>query len=121
MVKIPKVPKGLRVVFAILAILIIIAFVVIMGFMIYQKTSNMLGLSQTPIVNCTDTDNGNLQEVFGTCTDSTKQSKSDTCVLTGLREEYKLQEWFCENNACTSEIKSCQAGFICQTGRCIKT
>jgi hypothetical protein len=85
------------------------------------KISDLVGLQQTPATtNCTDTDGGNLQDTFGTCTDSARQSKSDTCVLTGLREPLKLQEWFCENNICKSEIKDCNPGFTCNSGMCIK-
>jgi hypothetical protein len=90
-----------------------------MGIMIYQKTSNLIGFSQTPVTNCTDIDNGKIPEVFGTCIDSTRQAHSDVCVLTGLREPFKLQEYFCQNNACTSEIISCQSGFVCSSGQCV--
>lgn len=118
-IKIPKVPKGFRFIFAILALLIIIGFVLIMGIMIYQKTSNLMGFSQTPVTNCTDTDGGKIPEVFGACIDATRQAHSDVCVLTGLREPLKLQEYFCQNNACISETISCQFGFVCSSGQCV--
>jgi len=118
-----KAPKKYRIVFAILALIIIIIFTVLAGAVVYYKTFNMFGLSQIPITNCTDTDGGNLQELFGTCTDSARQAHSDTCVFTGLQAELKLQEWSCKNNtdACTSEIKPCQLGFVCSSGQCIKS
>ncbi len=121
MVKIPKSPKGLRFIFAILALLIIVALALVMGFMIYKQAVNLTGLQQ-PLEtgNCSDTDGGNNQAQFGTCIDSSRQTKSDTCVLTGLREAYKLQEWFCNTttNSCQSEIKSCNPGFSCIGGKC---
>jgi hypothetical protein len=121
-INIPKIPKGLRIIFAVFALLIIIGFVAIMMTQIILKASDLVGLQQTPVTttNCTDTDNGNFQDAFGTCTDSTRQSKSDTCVLTGIREELKLQEWFCVNNTCKSEIKDCNPGFNCAGGMCVK-
>ena len=115
-----KAPKKYRIVFAVLALLIIIIFTILAGAVIYYKSFNLFGLSQVPITNCTDTDGGNLQETFGTCTDSVRQTHSDTCVFTGLQAELKLQEWSCKNDSCSSEIKACQLGFVCSVGRCIK-
>lgn len=115
-----KTPKKYRIVFAVLALLVIIIFMVLAGITVYYKTYNLFGLSQIPITNCTDTDGGNLQETFGTCTDSARQAHSDTCVFTGLQAELKLQEWSCKNDTCSSEIKPCQSGFVCSVGRCIK-
>jgi len=116
----PRVPKGLRIIFAVFALLIIIGFVAIMMTQIILKASDLVGLQQAPIttINCTDTDNGNFQDAFGTCTDSNRKENSDTCVLTGLREELKLNEWFCVNNTCKSEIKDCNPGFNCAGGIC---
>ena len=121
-IEIPKVPKELRAMFALLALLIIIGFVIVMGATIYKNTSNMLGISQTPVTNCTDTDGGNLSMVFGTCTDSSRIQHSDTCVLTGVREPLKLQEWFCSNttNTCVSVIENCYPNFTCQSGVCVQ-
>jgi hypothetical protein len=119
MVQIPKVPKELQFIFAILALFIIIGFVIVMGLTIYKQAVNLTGLQQPAATgNCSDTDGGNNQAEFGTCIDSTRQSNSDTCVLTGLQEAYKLQEWFCENNTCKSEIKSCNPRYSCIVGKC---
>ncbi len=121
-INIPKVPKKLRIMFAVFALLIIIGLVAVMFTQIALKISDLVGLQQTPATtNCTDTDGGNLQETFGTCTDSARIQHSDTCVLTGLREPLKLQEWLCENNICKSEIKNCNPDFNCVSGMCVHT
>lgn len=118
-----KVAKPLKFMAAGLAILIIAGLLVFMISTLIQKASDLTGLEQNPVttINCTDTDGGNLQQQFGTCTDSTRQSKSDTCVLTGLQEALKLQEWFCNTttNTCKSEIKTCDPGFVCAGGMCV--
>jgi hypothetical protein len=119
-VKIVKIPKKLQFVLAILALLIIIVLIVIIGNAIYQKVSNFVGTPQIS-ENCKDTDGGKIPEIFGTCLDATRQTHSDTCVLLGFREPFKLQEWFCQNNTCVSEIIDCKAGFVCAAGQCTQS
>jgi hypothetical protein len=123
MVNLHKAPKKLRIIFAVFALLIIIGFTAVMFTQIALKITDLAGLQQAPstTTNCTDTDGGNLQDTFGTCTDSSRLPHSDTCVLTGLQEELKLQEWFCQNNSCKSEIKNCNPGLMCGGGECVQT
>lgn len=116
----PKVARSLKFLAAGLAIMILAFLLIYMISGLVQKTTELTGLEQIPTTNCTDTDGGNLQDTFGTCTDSNRKTNSDTCVLTGLREPLKLQEWFCDNSTCKSEIKECPPGFNCAGGMCVQ-
>ncbi len=114
-----KVPKGLKIIIAIGAILLVVTMAAFLLVRVITTTADLTGLKQQIVTNCTDTDNGKVAMTFGTCADYTRKTYSDTCVLTGVREPLKLQEWFCENNTCKSEIIYCESGQACVAGQCI--
>jgi hypothetical protein len=116
-----KVPKGLKIIIAIGAILLIVTMAAFLLVRVITTTADLTGLKQQIVTNCTDTDNGKVSMTFGTCADYTRKTYSDTCVLTGVREPLKLQEWFCENNTCKSETSSCESSYACVAGQCIKS
>jgi len=74
-------------------------------------STNGRGYCKTPVA-CSDTDNGQLSIVKGTCTDETG-SYTDSCLL-GSRVSY-VNEYYCRNNVCVqTEVKcenSCISGY----------
>jgi hypothetical protein len=116
-----KVPKGLKIIIGLAAVLLIVTMAAFLIVRIITTTADLTGLKQEIVTNCTDTDNGKVSMTFGTCADYTRKTYSDTCVLTGVREPFKLQEWFCENNTCKSETIPCESTYACVSGQCIKS
>ena len=112
----PKVPKKYAILFAAAAIIIIIA---VMIFSASQVVDGILGLRQPVFFTCTDSDNGTVTDTFGECEDNSRQTYSDTCVLTGIRTPLKLREWHC-SEFCEQEIVECPLGSVCAGGKCVQ-
>ena len=115
-----KIPKGMKIIIGICALAIIVALAALLLTRIITQTAELTGLKVDFPTNCTDSDGGNNEAVFGSCKDGTRQTHSDTCVLTGIREPFKLKEYTCKDNKCASNITACQEGFSCVAGQCIK-
>lgn len=115
--------KPLRIVIAIIGFILLATLTIWIFVSLVTTTSELTGLQFFQEENCTDSDNGIIQTEFGSCIDKSRQKHYDSCVVTGLKEEFKLQEWYCNNNTniCVSKIVSCQPGFVCTGGRCVKT
>ena len=115
-----KVPKKFKIIIAILAVILIIALAALLFARIATQVADQFGLKQTVVTNCTDSDGGKIDTEQGFCMDNLRKTYSDACIITGVREKLKLQEYFCQDNKCTSEIIQCQTGFACVAGRCVK-
>jgi len=111
--------KKKKIIFAVAALLIIILCLTLLLSKTLFEIGNNLGLKILPPKDCTDSDNGTNIFQFGICTDSRRQSFSDSCVTTGLHENPALKEWKCENNSCVFEIAPCPKGTICLDGECV--
>jgi hypothetical protein len=102
-----------------MAVLLVLGLALFLGTRI---VSEVVGLRQPPVpTSCTDSDNGTNKEAFGSCSNGLRITYYDTCVLTSVGGELQIQEYFCENNACTSQIFDCDEGFVCSGGKCIMT
>ena len=115
-----KIPKKYVGLIAMTAIIIIFLSIVAI---VTQLRDEVIGWqllpSPTP-TECTDSDLGKTHGTSGSCVDESRLTKYDNCVRTGVREPFKLEEWYCENNKCISEIVDCAEGFDCNNGQCIK-
>ncbi|MGC8940760.1 MAG: hypothetical protein ACP5JY_01860 [Candidatus Nanoarchaeia archaeon] len=114
-----KFGKKAKLLLAIIGLAIVITCVVFTYFKIISNISNSVGLTTYVKMNCTDTDNGTNLKEFGICTDYRRKTFSDTCISPGLREEFKIKEWRCENNSCVFEILPCPNNTSCVAGKCL--